>query len=595
MSQHSNALGLILGIAIGLLGIGVSPIAIAVREGPPTEVEVSSLDGLREALERATPGSIIRLAAGTYEIFADDPPLRHQGGPGTARPADRHPGRARHRRDGATDDHRRRPQPRPDLGARRALSTSRRPFARLDELYRGNQYRTRQAVNCFVFEDAAYVVIEELTVRNCWPTSFVFVSSQYVTLRAATIVGSTYAVFVDRRSDHLLVEDSVWTQDDSGYTADESGASGRVDLKPKPGPHVGHGSVGRFASRLASAPQRRPGRQLRLVRQHRRSPQRHSQRVQRHSPSRHSLRASALQRERRDLRQRLPVHPRQPRRARRSGRQLVDLSQPDLQRVTAGSRSTASAEVRSTSMAMSGGSTTSRREAASSAIGLPTGHFRRRALRADLRERMQQEPDGQGLEARAGTGRARRTDLRFQQQHLHAGAHSRRRAIEIPRMEQRDAVLRARCRRAGNVHRGTADRRALRAVCRRRRQSVCRSIPAGLGSRAVLDCFAPSPGDEASHGISNHPDFPVKLDRGGLSVPRLARRPRLRQRACRRFPAAPGQPCAGKRLCRVRRAGRFAHLRASDAAAGSDIGAYQGDVLSKAPISYTGATNNPAS
>ena len=50
-----------------------------------------------------------------------------------------------------------------------------------------------------------------------------------------TIVGSTYAFGVDRRSDHFLVEDSVWTQDDSGYAEDESGYSGRVDLTPKPG------------------------------------------------------------------------------------------------------------------------------------------------------------------------------------------------------------------------------------------------------------------------------------------------------------------------------------------------------------------------
>ena len=139
----------------------------------------------------------------------------------------------------------------------------------LDEFIEENQYRTRQAVNCFVFEDAAYLVIEELTVRNCWPTSFVFVSSRYVTVRAATIVGSTYAVFVNQRSDHVLVEDSVWTQDDSGYAADESGASGRVDLKPRPGrmwdtvpwgvshhgsrAHLNGGLVGSFGSPAASS------------------------------------------------------------------------------------------------------------------------------------------------------------------------------------------------------------------------------------------------------------------------------------------------------------------------------------------------------
>ena len=265
MSRHSNALGIILGIALGLFAIGVSPVAIALREGPPTEVEVSSLDGLRQALERATPGSVIRLAAGTYELFADDPPFRIKGIQGLP---DR-PIVIRGARGTAAAT-------RPTIidGGRSLDPTLaiverfRHPGGRaheLDELIEENQYRTRQAVNCFVFEDAAYLVIEELTVRNCWPTSFVFVSSRYVTVRAATIVGATYAVFVNRRSDHVLVEDSVWTQDDSGYAADESGASGRVDLEAEARTHVGHGSLGRFASRHPSASQRRPRRQLRLA------------------------------------------------------------------------------------------------------------------------------------------------------------------------------------------------------------------------------------------------------------------------------------------------------------------------------------------
>src|SRR4029077_9632851 len=49
------------------------------------------------------------------------------------------------------------------------------------------------------------------------------------------IVGSTYALFVDRRSDHFLIEHVVWTQDDSGYAEDESGYSGHFELAPKPG------------------------------------------------------------------------------------------------------------------------------------------------------------------------------------------------------------------------------------------------------------------------------------------------------------------------------------------------------------------------
>jgi hypothetical protein len=42
-------------------------------------------------------------------------------------------------------------------------------------------------------------------------------------------------VFAGRYSDHLLIENNVWTQDPSGYTEDQSGYSGRVDLTPRPG------------------------------------------------------------------------------------------------------------------------------------------------------------------------------------------------------------------------------------------------------------------------------------------------------------------------------------------------------------------------
>ena len=235
MSHRANAPGIIFGIVFGLFLVGASPGAAAPRDGPPLRVEVSSLEELRQALERATPGSVIRLASGTYQIFAEDPsftikgvqglpdqPITIQGTRGTAETA------------------------RPTIidGGRRLDPTMalverfRNPGGRsseVEDLITQNQFRTVQAINCPLFEEAAYLVIEELTVRNCWPTSFVFVSSQYVTLRAITIVGSTYPFGVDRRSDHFLVEDSVWTQDDSGYAEDESGYSGRVDLVPKPG------------------------------------------------------------------------------------------------------------------------------------------------------------------------------------------------------------------------------------------------------------------------------------------------------------------------------------------------------------------------
>jgi hypothetical protein len=105
----------------------------------------------------------------------------------------------------------------------------------VDRLIQEYQYRTRAAVNCLILEDAAYLVIEEFTIRNCWPTAVIFLASHHITLRANTLVGSTYVFFLARGSDHFVVEDSVWTQDDSGYAPDESGYSGRYDPNPKPG------------------------------------------------------------------------------------------------------------------------------------------------------------------------------------------------------------------------------------------------------------------------------------------------------------------------------------------------------------------------
>jgi hypothetical protein len=234
MSHRANALVIICGIALGLFLIGAPLGAAAPRDGPPINVEVSSLDELRQALERATPGSVIRLAAGTYPIFADDPSFRIKGVQGLPdRPIviQGTRGTGETARLTIIDGGRR-------LDDTLALDERfRRPGGRheLHDLIMERQYRTVHAINCFLFEESAHLVIEELTVRNCWPTSFLFLSSQYVTLRANTIVGSTYAFFVDRHSDHFLVEDNVWTQDDSGYAAAESGASGRVELTPKPG------------------------------------------------------------------------------------------------------------------------------------------------------------------------------------------------------------------------------------------------------------------------------------------------------------------------------------------------------------------------
>jgi hypothetical protein len=44
-------------------------------------------------------------------------------------------------------------------------------------------------------------------------------------------------------------------------------------------------------------------------------------------------------------------------------------------------------------------------------------------------------------------------------------------------------------------------------------------FPVGLDRVPFFDCFAGSPGDASSHGISNHPDFPDKLAGAGFPSP----------------------------------------------------------------------------
>jgi hypothetical protein len=79
MWQRAKPLSIVIGIVLGLCLIGAVSGTAAPRKGLPIAVEVSSLEELKQALEKATPGSVIRLAAGTYQIFAEDPPLHIKG------------------------------------------------------------------------------------------------------------------------------------------------------------------------------------------------------------------------------------------------------------------------------------------------------------------------------------------------------------------------------------------------------------------------------------------------------------------------------------------------------------------------------------
>jgi hypothetical protein len=236
MPTRSRFHGMAFGIVLGILQFLTSPAPAAALKGRPVTVEVSSLDELKRALSMATPGSVIRLAAGIYQIYADDPyflvkgveglpdqPVVIQGTPG------RQDGKRGTIIDGGRSldpmlelqEHYRRPGSRP---------------IELHDLLIQKQFRTERAINCFVFEDVAWLIIENLTVRNCVPAPFViYGNSRYVTIRSSTLVGAMVPVFAGRYSDHLLIEDNVWTQDPSGYTQDQSGYSGRVDLTPRPG------------------------------------------------------------------------------------------------------------------------------------------------------------------------------------------------------------------------------------------------------------------------------------------------------------------------------------------------------------------------
>ncbi len=492
MSQHSRALGVVLGVTIGLFGIGASPAATAVRDGPPINVEVSSLEGLRQALDRATPGSVIRLAAGTYQIFADDPPLTIKGVQGLPdRPITiRGDAAARRRARPMIIDGGRRLDG--TLAARRADSPSGRPSPRARRPDQAEPVPHTVCDQLRRLRRAAYLVIEGLTIRDCWPTAFMFLSSQYVTLRENTIVGSTFAFFMDRRSDHFLVEDSIWTQDDSGYTADESGYSGRVDLTPKPGrmwdtipwgvshhgsrAHLNGGLVGSFGTPGAI--------------------------VIRRNTLRNAYNAVRLRANRCE---RAPCNAN------------VEIYDNDFQFI----RDNA---VEPEDWAFNWWIFHNRIYNVHGWFSLDgvgggpvyifgnVGWFddkpSRRCIQSDWASDQTLQSDGRyaptdenectrsrmGVVIKIGPGRSDSTSRsNFQQQLVCAGARCRRRACEIPRVEQRNPVLRARCRSHPACASPIFHGEDLRAIGARRCQLVFESIPGGPGSRAVRRLFLPEP------------------------------------------------------------------------------------------------------
>jgi hypothetical protein len=98
-----------------------------------------------------------------------------------------------------------------------------------------------------------------------------------------------------------------------------------------------------------------------------------------------------------------------------------------------------------------------------------------------------------------------------------------------------------------------------------------------------FDCFAASPGDESSHGISNHPDFPDKLAAAGFPFAGWHGDPGFINAHAGDFRLRPDSLARGK-ACVVTR-GRDGSLACGPAgqAKDPDIGAFQGNTLTAGP------------
>jgi hypothetical protein len=70
---------------------------------------------------------------------------------------------------------------------------------------------------CFRFKAKQWIVLDNLTLRNCADAAVSVVDSQYITLKNSVILAGLYAFFAEgTRSHHLLLENNVWVQDPSG-------------------------------------------------------------------------------------------------------------------------------------------------------------------------------------------------------------------------------------------------------------------------------------------------------------------------------------------------------------------------------------------
>ena len=108
-------------------------------------------------------------------------------------------------------------------------------------------------------------------------------------------------------------------------------------------------------------------------------------------------------------------------------------------------------------------------------------------------------------------------------------------------------------------------------------------FPVDLDRVPFFDCFAPSPGDESSHGISNHPDYPDKLVEVGFPFHGWHADPGFVNGHAGDFRLRPDSPARGKGCVVTRRPSGSLVCAPADPASDPDIGAYQGDVLVEGP------------
>lgn len=69
---------------------------------------------------------------------------------------------------------------------------------------------------CFRFDEKQWIVLDNLTLRDCADAGVVVRNSQYITLRNSIILKGLYAFFAEGvRTHHLLLENNIWVQDTS--------------------------------------------------------------------------------------------------------------------------------------------------------------------------------------------------------------------------------------------------------------------------------------------------------------------------------------------------------------------------------------------